>query len=238
MMDDVLSLQQIRAGYGANTVLQDISLNVRRGEIVGLLGRNGAGKTTTVAVAAGFLPARSGRVQLVGDEVTALPSYRRSRAGLAIVPQGRRLFRSLTVRENLEVAQQPIQTGRFGWTVDMFFDRFPAMRRRASHAAGVLSGGEQQMVAIGRAMVSAPAVMLMDEPSEGLSPRIVRDLGRTLRNVRDDGGAILLIEQNIRFALETVDRLVVLSKGEALFSGTPTELKERPDIMARHLGVE
>jgi len=210
----------------------------REGRLLGLIGRNGAGKTTAMNVAMGLLPARNGRVEVFGADVTRLPPERIAAHGVALVPQGRRVFKSLTVRENLSVATRaPKRSEKVFRTIDMVFDMFPRLKERRNQLASLLSGGEQQMLAIGRALVSNPRVLLLDEPSEGPAPQIVAEVGRTIARLKGEGLSIVLVEQNIKLTLELADDIVILNSGNVVFAGAGDEIEKNDAIVAHHLGV-
>jgi branched-chain amino acid transport system ATP-binding protein len=226
-------LSHIEAGYEGTTVVRDLQFEVSRGGVTALLGANGAGKTTTLRVASGLLKPAHGSVTINGVDVTALQPYERAHLGLCMIPEGRGIFRSLTVAENLRL-QIP------QWVEDVAIDRavdaFPALKRHLSHAAGNLSGGEQQMVALSRAYLSAPSVVLVDEASFGLSPAMVDQVFSTLRDLAASGVALLVVEQYVHRALEIADQVVVLDKGGVLFSGTPADMGE--DLLVQtYMGV-
>jgi branched-chain amino acid transport system ATP-binding protein len=215
-------------------VLQGVDVDVRDGEAVALVGRNGAGKTTTIAAIMGSIRPRAGSVRVGTSEVAGQPAHRIARAGVALVPQGRRIFAELSVRENLHLAARAV-TG--GWNERRVLELFPALARRLGNRGDELSGGEQQMLAIGRALMRNPGVLLLDEPSEGLAPKLVTEMGEALRSLRGTGLAILLVEQNLGLATRVAERLYVMNKGTIVFGGTPAELAARPDIEASYLGV-
>ena len=233
MADPALELDGVSAGYGETVVLEDVSLLVEEGESVSIIGRNGVGKTTLLATAMGHTSLHRGAVRLKGRDVSRLAVHRRARAGLGYVPQEREIFPSLTLRENLEVA------ARSGpWTLEAVFDLFPHLRERQSNGGHQLSGGEQQMLAIGRALMGNPSVMLMDEPSEGLAPVIVEELARAVRRLREHGAVTLvLVEQNMRLALELSPRAVVLERGRIVYDGASRTLKDDPAALDRLIGV-
>ncbi|MDI4238306.1 ABC transporter ATP-binding protein [Bradyrhizobium sp. Arg237L] len=233
----VLSVSSLRVGYGSDLVVQAVDLDIRRGEIVCVLGRNGVGKTTMVNAIMGLLPSMSGSIHLGASDLTSVPPYRRSTAGLALVPQGRRLFKELSVRQNLEVAARSPRKDGHGWTVTEVFDRFPSLARRADIVAAALSGGEQQMLSLSRAMVTWPKVLLLDEPSEGLAPIIIEQIAQLLGELRRSGASILLIEQNVGFGLSVADRVYIMSKGAIVASGTSAELEAEGTRLERFLGV-
>jgi branched-chain amino acid transport system ATP-binding protein len=230
----VLELADVHTYYGESHVLQGVSLGVPAGRVVAILGRNGAGKTTLVRTAIGFTPARRGTVRFKGDDITRWPPYRAVEHGMALVPQGRRVFPSLSVLENLDVARR---RGSGRWTLDRVLKLFPRLRERGPNRAGKLSGGEQQMLAIGRALMTNPDLLLMDEPTEGLAPLIVREVGRVIAELKREGLSILLVEQNLPLALSVADTVHVLSRGQIVHSGTPAALTVNEDVKSRYLGV-
>jgi branched-chain amino acid transport system ATP-binding protein len=229
-----LQVRDLHAYYGESHVLQGVDIDVHDGEAVALVGRNGAGKTTTIAAIMGSIRPRAGRVRVGTSEVAGQPAHRVARAGVALVPQGRRIFAELSVRENLLIAARPV-TG--GWDERRVLELFPALGRRLGNRGDELSGGEQQMLAIARALMRNPGVLLLDEPSEGLAPKLVTEVGEALRSLRGTGLAILLVEQNLGLATRVGERLYVMNKGIIVFGGTPAELAARPDIEAAYLGV-
>jgi branched-chain amino acid transport system ATP-binding protein len=233
-----LALSNVDAFYGDSHVLHRISFDLDEGRLLGLLGRNGAGKSTCMNVTVGLLQARTGSVQVFGEPVVNRAPERIARRGVALVPQGRRIFKSLSVRENLIVAaRKPVGGGKAMWTLDTVFDMFPRLGERRSQTAGLLSGGEQQMLAIGRALMSNPRVLLMDEPSEGLAPQIVADVGRTIAQLKAEGLSIVLVEQNIKLTLALADEVVIINTGSVVFRGTPSELERNETVISQHLGV-
>ena len=228
-----LEVEGVHTYYGESHVLQGISLRVDRGEVLAILGRNGMGKTTLIRTIVGFTPPREGRVLYEGTEITRLPPFRMVALGMALVPQGRRVFPSLSVRENLDVARR----GEGRWNLEQVYALFPRLGERAGNRANKLSGGEQQMLAIGRALMSNPDLLLMDEPTEGLAPLLVREVGRVIGELKRSGLSILLVEQNLALALSVADRVHVLSRGQIVHSGTPAELMGNDDVKTRYLGV-
>ena len=228
----LLDVAGIHTYYGESHVLHGVSLRVEPGEAVALLGRNGAGKTTVIRSIAGFTPPRAGRVVFDGEPVEGWPAHRIARRGLALVPQGRRIFAPLTVRENLGIGAR--QTG---WTLERVFSLFPRLRERQEQSGGTLSGGEQQMLAIGRALLTNGRLLLLDEPSEGLAPLIVREVGRVLEVLKGERLSILLVEQNYHLALRVADRVYVMNKGQIVYEGTPGALEADEDVKHRYLGV-
>jgi branched-chain amino acid transport system ATP-binding protein len=229
----VLEVEDVHTYYGASHVLQGITLEVGEGEVLTILGRNGVGKTTLIRSIIGFTPPRRGAVRFRGTPITRWPPYRMVAAGLALVPQGRRVFPSLTVRENLDVARRA--GGR--WTRARVEALFPRLAERARNRADKLSGGEQQMLAIGRALMTDPGLLLLDEPTEGLAPLLVREAGRVLGELKREGLSILLVEQNLPLALSVADRAHILSRGQIVHSARPAELAADEAVKSRYLGV-
>jgi branched-chain amino acid transport system ATP-binding protein len=223
--------------YGDSHVLHGIGFALQAGRLLGLLGRNGAGKTTCMSTIMGFLKPRRGTIELFGEDLAGLAPEAIAKKGICLVPQGRRVFRSLTVRENLDVAHQSRAAATRPWTIERVFDLFPRLRERHAQHAGSLSGGEQQMLAIGRALMGNPRVLLMDEPSEGLAPQIVQEVGRTIAQLKAEGLSIVLVEQNIKLTLELADDVVIVNTGAVVFSGTAAETRADERRIAQHLGV-
>ena len=230
----MLEVRQIHTYYGESHILQGISFKVEKGKVVGLLGRNGMGKTTLIRSIVGFTPPRQGQVLFKERDITAWPSNRSINLGLGLVPQGRRVFSSLSVSENLTVADK-----RNGgpWNLERVMELFPRLRERRAIRAGKLSGGEQQMVAIARALMTNPELLLMDEPTEGLAPLLVREVGRVIENLKLQGLSILLVEQNLPLALRVSDEIHVLSRGRIVHSCSPQALWENDEIKSKHLGL-
>ena len=228
-----LEVDAVHTYYGESHVLQGISLSVAASEVLAILGRNGMGKTTLIRTIIGFTPPRRGFVRFKGQDITRWPPYRMVESGMALVPQGRRVFPSLSVRENLEVAR----SGRGPWTVDKVHALFPRLRERGRHRANKLSGGEQQMLAIGRALMTNPDLLLLDEPTEGLAPLLVLEVGRVIGELKREGLSILLVEQNLPLALSVADRTHILSRGQIVHSSRPAELMANEEIKSRYLGV-
>jgi len=229
----MLEVIDLHTYYGESHVVQGVSLGVGAGEVVTILGRNGMGKTTLIRSIVGFTPPRQGRITFKGEVVTGWPPYRLVERGMAVVPQGRRVFPSLSVRENLAVAARPGAR----WTEGRVYDLFPRLRERARTRAGKLSGGEQQMLAIGRALMTNPDLLLMDEPTEGLAPLLVREVGRVILELRREGLSILLVEQNLPLALSVADRAHILSRGRIVHTAKPDELAADEAVKSRYLGV-
>jgi len=228
-----LEVDAIHTYYGESHVLHGISLRVDPGEVLAILGRNGMGKTTLIRSIVGFTPPREGHVRYKGVDITRRPPFRMVDMGMALVPQGRRVFPSLSVRENLEVARH----GQGRWSLEQVYALFPRLRERAANRANKLSGGEQQMLAIGRALMSNPELLLLDEPTEGLAPLLVREVGRVIAELKRGGLSILLVEQNLGLAISVADRVHVLSRGQIVHAGTPGELMRDEDVKSRYLGV-
>jgi branched-chain amino acid transport system ATP-binding protein len=231
----MLLVENIHTYYGASYVLQGVSLRVDSGEVVCLLGRNGAGKTTTLRSIIGFTPPRTGRVSFKGQDVAGMPANRIARLGIGLVPQGRRIFPDLTVQENLLLGARRKESA--GWDLASVYAEMPRLREREKHHGDELSGGEQQMVAIGRALMANPDLMLMDEPTEGLAPLIVREIARLLVQLKERKQAILLVEQSLPLALELADRIYVMSKGRIVFEGTPQTLFDNEQVKQQYLGL-
>ncbi len=238
MATDALALTDIDAYYGDSHVLQGVSFRLGAGRLLGLLGRNGAGKTTCMNVAVGLLPPRRGRLSIDGRELTGAPPETIAAAGVALVPQGRRIFRSLSVRENLAVAaRRGTGNGAAAWTLETVFATFPRLRERAGQTAGYLSGGEQQMLAIGRALMRNPRVLLMDEPSEGLAPQIVAEVMATVRALKARGLSIVLVEQNAKLVFDIADDIVILNSGRVVVDSSAAELQQSGADLQQHLGI-
>jgi branched-chain amino acid transport system ATP-binding protein len=237
-MSALLEIKDLELAYGQVAVCRDISLRLDRGEIVALIGANGAGKSTTLRAIAGVLPPRSGTITFSGRDVTAMPSYERSKLGIALVPEGRRVFPFLTVRENLELGGFNVRndTTKIRQRLDGVFAMYPRLLERSGQNAGTLSGGEQQMLALGRAMMSEPQLLCLDEPSLGLAPIVVQDIFQKIRAINAAGTSVLLVEQNARHAFETATRGFVLQTGSVIASGPCTELKANPRVQEAYLG--
>jgi len=232
-----LSLSSVDALYGESHVLHGVSFALNPGRVLALLGRNGAGKTTCMNAIVGFVPPRNGDIRLSGESITRLSPEAISRKGVGFVPQGRRVFPSLTVREHLLVARQARRDAAQVWTIDRLFGLFPPLAARQRYEAGSLSGGEQQMLAIARALMGNPRVLLMDEPSEGLAPVIVAELGRTIARLKQEGQSILLVEQNVNLAFALADDVVLLNTGRVVFAGAAPDVRNDHALISQHLGV-
>jgi len=231
----LLEMDGLDTYYGKSHVLRGVSLGVPRGAVTALIGRNGAGKTTTLRSVMGLTPPRQGRVRFDGRDVTGALPYRMFRLGVGYVPEGRQIFPELTVAENLRLATRATAaTAR--WPRDRIFEYFPALRERSHQKGRSLSGGEQQMLAVARALAGEPELLLLDEPSQGLAPLLVRALGELLQRLRGEGLTILLVEQNVRLALAVADRVAVLSKGTLVFAGALDDFnREAEDLRGRYL---
>ena len=239
MATSALSLEHIDAFYGDSHVLGDVSFELGEARMLGLLGRNGAGKSTCMNITVGLLPPRRGEVRVFGIAVTGMSPEMIAARGVALVPQGRRIFKSLTVRENLAVAARKPDPGskHAPWTTETVFAMFPRLQERRSQIAAHLSGGEQQMLAIGRALMGNPRVLLMDEPSEGLAPQIVAEVMTTIRKLKESGLSIVLVEQNPQLVFDVADDIVILNTGRVAVVSTPAELRKDNVDLRQHLGV-
>jgi branched-chain amino acid transport system ATP-binding protein len=231
----LLEVQDIHAYYGDAYVIQGLSLALEQGQILGLLGRNGVGKTTLVNAIVGFNPPRRGKIVFKGTDITRIASFETVRSGMGLVPQGRRVFATLSVEENLRVAERNPE--RHSWNLERVYGLFPRLRERHKQRAKTLSGGEQQMLAIGRALMTNPDCLIMDEPSEGLAPIIIQGVWEAIGRLKEEGLSILLVEQNASLALKLVDFVHVMSKGQVVYSARPEELVANEEIKARFLGI-
>ena len=239
-----LALRTVDAFYGESHVLHGVSLTLQAGRLLALLGRNGAGKTTCMSAIIGFVPPRAGEILLHGEPIARRSPEAIARLGVGLVPQGRRVFASLSVEENLQVAARAQRAQRVPrapaaqtWTLGRAYAAFPRLAERQRQAAGSLSGGEQQMLAIARALVSNPRVLLLDEPSEGLAPLIVHEVGETLLKLKAEGQSILLVEQNTTLALRVADDVAILNTGRIVYDGTAEDLRGKPELLQQNLGV-
>ena len=231
----LLDIEDVHTYYEHSHVLQGVTMRAEAGRVTALLGRNGVGKTTLIRSVIGFTPPRSGSIRFAGESIDGLPSHVIARRGVGLVPQGRRVFPSLTVEENLRLGGLPGRSGR--WSLDAVYDMFPRLRERTGHYGGQLSGGEQQMVAIARALMSNPVLLLMDEPSEGLAPLIVRELEQTMCRLKETGLAIVLVEQNLPLALTVADAAYIISKGRVVFDGDPNVIRTDNEVRTKYLGI-
>jgi branched-chain amino acid transport system ATP-binding protein len=232
----ILTVDNIHTYYGQSHILQGVNLSIEERAVVAVLGRNGVGKTTLIRSLIGFNFPREGKVCFKGREITHMEPYSRVSAGIALVPQGRRIFGSLTVEENLISSARRRRRDDF-WDQDAIFSLFPRLKERKNVRASLLSGGEQQMLAIGRALVSNPELLLLDEPTEGLSPAIIRELVKFFSGLEERGQSILLVEQNLQFALTIAHQVLILSQGVVAYESKASELSERPDVQVAYLGV-
>ena len=231
----ILEVEDIHTYYGDAYVLQGLSLKLEEGQILGLLGRNGVGKSTLVSSIVGFNPPRRGRILFKGADITQVSSVETVRGGMGLVPQGRRVFPTLTVEENLKVAAGG--NNRRGWNLERVYAQFPRLKERHAQRAKTLSGGEQQMLAIGRALMTNPDCLIMDEPSEGLAPIIIQGVWEAIAQLKKEGLSILLVEQNAHLALKLVDYVHVMSKGRVVYSGEPAALRADEDVKSNYLGI-
>ncbi|MFN9470181.1 ABC transporter ATP-binding protein [Acidovorax sp.] len=233
----LLSVDQLHAHYGKSHILHGVSFEVRRNEVVSLLGRNGSGRSTTMKALMGLVPPTSGHVVLQGREITGLRPFTICRAGLGFVPEEREVFGNLTVDENLHMGEQPAVAGAVQWTVDQMFDYFPRLKERRNTKAASLSGGEQQMLTICRSLLGNPLVLLVDEPTEGLAPKIVTAVGECIRDMHQRGVSVVLVEQKLAIALKVSTRVCVMGHGRIVFEGTPAELSSNEQLLTDWLAV-
>ena len=237
MATEALKIEHIDAFYGDSHVLHGVSLSLKEGQVRALLGRNGAGKTTCISSIIGLVAPRNGTISLFGETISGLPPETISRTGVGLVPQGRRIFPSLTVKENLVIARQRESDDPKSWNLQRIFGLFPRLEERQQQLAGSLSGGEQQMLALGRALMGNPRVLLLDEPSEGLAPLIVAEVGRTIALLKQEGQSIILVEQNSNLALSLADDVMILNTGRVVFSGPASEVIGNDALITQHLGI-
>ena len=229
-----LEVNSIHTSYGLSQVLFGISLSVEPGQVISLIGRNGVGKTTTMRSIIGLTPASSGNIIFQGTDITKLPAYKISRLGVGFVPEERRIFPQLSVWENLDIARRPAISGE-GWDEERVFTLFPDLKDIQARPGGVLSGGQQQMLTIARTLMNNPSILLLDEPSEGLAPKVVEDLRDQVKLLKDTGLSIILAEQNLKFVLYLSDYCHILEKGEIKYSGSPEDLRAKPEILEQYL---
>jgi branched-chain amino acid transport system ATP-binding protein len=234
---DLLRVEGLHTYYGQSHILRGVSLAIARRQSLGLMGRNGMGKTTLIRSIMGLISPRTGQISIDGRDATRDPAFRRARAGLAYVPEGRGIFASLSVAEHLAVAARPGADGRADWSIRRVLDLFPRLAQRLDHSGGQLSGGEQQMLAIGRALLTNPRLLILDEATEGLAPIVREQIWHTIRLIRDSGIATLVVDKSISDVAALADRIIVLVKGEIAFEGPPAKLQADAALMHRHLGV-
>jgi branched-chain amino acid transport system ATP-binding protein len=237
MTAPLLEVSGVHTYYGQSHVLHDVALTLEAGETLALMGRNGMGKTTTLRSIFGLAPPRRGTIRVRGRDIAGVAPHRIARAGLALVPEGRGMFPTLTVREHLVMAARPGPDGRRDWTLARVLDLFPRLAERIGHLGTQLSGGEQQMLTIGRALMTNPDLVLLDEATEGLAPLIRREIWSVIRRIKAGGVAAIVVDKDFRTLAEIADRSVILAKGRVVFSGTPRDLAGDPALLARHLGV-
>ncbi|MDV2967589.1 ABC transporter ATP-binding protein [Nitratireductor aquimarinus] len=233
----MLSVEGLQAAYGASRILFDVALEIGEGQVVTLLGRNGMGKTTTVRTIMGLLPAQSGKVQLRGRDVTAAAPEKVARLGVGLVPESRQVFPTLTVRENLVATASNRLKRNNPWTLQRVYEMFPRLRERAGQSSGTLSGGEQQMLVIGRALMTNPHLLILDEATEGLAPVIRREIWQCLERLKAEGQSILLIDKNVEVLKRLADHHYVLEKGRTVWSGTSVDLERDSELVHRHVGI-
>jgi branched-chain amino acid transport system ATP-binding protein len=236
-MSPLIDARDLHTFYDESHILRGVSLTLARGEALGLMGRNGMGKTTLIRTIMGLVRPRAGSVTITGADMTRAPAFRIARRGIAYVPEGRGIFGSLSVRENLEIAEREGVDGAPVWTMARVLELFPRLGQRLANGGDQLSGGEQQMLAIARALLTNPRVLILDEATEGLAPLIRDEIWKTVRLVRESGIATLLVDKSVAEVTAIADRVMILVKGQAVFEGTSGDLKDRPEIMQRHLGV-
>jgi len=232
----LLELREINTYYGNRHILHGVSIEVKAGTVVALLGRNGMGKTTTMRTIIGFTPPRSGSIRFSGKDIAGMPPEKIARSGIGLVPQGRMIFPSLSVTENLTIAARGATTDD-AWTLDKIYEQFPILKERAKYKSNLLSGGEQQMLVIARALMTNPKLILMDEPSEGLAPLIVAEIGKIIHQLKQSNYSILWVEQNISQALELADYAYIMSKGAIVHESTPELLRDNDVIKNKYLGI-
>jgi branched-chain amino acid transport system ATP-binding protein len=233
----MLKIEQLEAGYGETQILHGLSLHARAGRVLAVLGRNGAGKTTTLKSIMGLLPAKKGSIEFCGREISNRRNFEIARLGVAYVPETRDIFPSLTVLENLKLATRLKPLGEKRWTLERVFELFPRLHERRGNAGNQLSGGEQQMLAIARALLTNPLLLLLDEPSEGLAPIIVKQIHGKLAELKAEGLTIILVEQNFGFATSLADDVCIVGRGQIAWEGAPAQIRAAPELKARWLGV-
>jgi len=237
MKTPLIEAKDLHTFYDESHILRGVSLVLAQGEALGLMGRNGMGKTTLIRTIMGLVRASAGSVLIAGEDMTRAAAFRIAQRGIAYVPEGRGIFGSLSVRENLEIAERPGVDGAHGWTIVRVLELFPRLAERLNNGGDQLSGGEQQMLAIARALLTNPRALILDEATEGLAPLIREEIWKTIRLVRESGIATLLVDKSVSEITALADRVIILVKGQTVFEGTPQELKFNPETMHRHLGV-
>jgi branched-chain amino acid transport system ATP-binding protein len=230
-----LEVKQIHTSYGLSQVLFGVSMDVEPGQVISMIGRNGVGKTTTMRSIMGLTPAGTGQVIFEGKDITRLATHKISNLGVGFVPEERRIFPELTVWENLDIARRAPSDGSTQWNEERVFELFPDLRDIQSRLGGVLSGGQQQMLTVARSLMGNPRLLLLDEPSEGLAPKVVEDLREQIKTLKESGMSIVLAEQNLSFVLYLSDYCHIMEKGEIKYSGTPADLREKPEILEQYL---
>lgn len=233
----IVEARELHSYYGASHILHGVDFSVRAGEAVGLMGRNGMGKTTLLRTLLGHLPPRRGEVKINGKPMTGAEPHLIARQGIAYVPEGRGVFANLSVRENLVMAARPGPHGQTDWTYERVLETFPRLAERLSHGGQQLSGGEQQMLSVGRALMTNPSLLILDEATEGLAPLIAQEIWRIIRAIRETGIAAIVVDKNFAAVAALTDRNVILVKGRAVFEGSGAELKAQPKLMQQHLGI-
>ena len=235
--EPIIEACDIHAYYGASHILHGVNFLIRAGETVGLMGRNGMGKTTLIRSLVGHLPPRRGIIKIHGTDMTRAAPHRIARRGIAYVPEGRGIFANLSVKENLIMAARPGVSGKRDWSYERVLETFPRLAERLSHGGQQLSGGEQQMLAVGRALMTNPALLILDEATEGLAPRIAEQIWRIIQTIRDSGIATLVVDKNFAVVAALTDRNVILVKGQVVFEGTSATLRARPELLPDYLGI-
>ena len=233
----IVEARELHTYYGASHILHGVDFAVRRSEAVGLMGRNGMGKTTLIRALTGHVPPRRGEIKINGGVMTRAASHLIARRGIAYVPEGRGIFANLTVKENLVMAARPAADGKRDWTLERVLQTFPRLAQRLNHGGQQLSGGEQQMLSIGRALMTNPILLILDEATEGLAPLIAREIWRIIRTIRESGIAAIIVDKNFAAVSAHTHRSVILVKGRVAFEGTPNELKAQPELLRQHLGI-
>ncbi|MBW7860775.1 MAG: ABC transporter ATP-binding protein [Rhodocyclaceae bacterium] len=237
MSESLLEARRLHTYYGLSHILRGVDFTIRKGEALGLMGRNGMGKTTLLRTMLGLVAAREGSVSVRGQDMTGAPTHRIIRRGIAYVPEGRGIFPNLSVRENLVMAARPGVDGRCEWTFERIMELFPRLAERIGHGGGQLSGGEQQMLTIGRALMTNPDLLILDEATEGLAPLIVREIWRVIRDIHATGIATVIVDKNHAAVTAVTDRSMILVKGRVVFDGSSAEVRNDPELIQRHLGV-